>query len=79
MTDKFCNGTLKLLGYPYIYTNISRKSKINTTSTTLKLYEKKKNEKRIIQQNYSFLVTQKYLKISRIFGLAKLFLVKVFV
>ena len=36
---------------------ISRKSKINVLSTTLKLYEGK-NEKRIIQQNYSFLVTQ---------------------
>ena len=48
---------LKLLGYLYIYTNISRKSKINVLSTTLKLYEGK-NEKRIIQQNYSFLVTQ---------------------
>ena len=57
---------------------ISRKSKINVLSTTLKLYEGK-NEKRIIQQNYSFLVTQEYLKISRIFGLAKLFLIKVYV
>ena len=54
MTDKFCNGTLKLLGYPYIYTNISRKSKINTTSTTLKLYEKKKWKKNYTTKLFLF-------------------------